>query len=288
MLISQNWTEFEVIDAGKGEKLERWGDKLLLRPDPQAIWDVDGSDAAWGRVDAHYHRSDTGGGSWQYLKKLPDYWNIGYNDLRFKIGTMSFKHTGLFPEQAVNWDWMRGLIESCGERVSVLNLFAYTGGATMACAKAGAEVCHVDSSKGMVNWAKDNAALCGLREAPIRYIIDDCAKFVKREQRRGRKYKAVIMDPPSYGRGPSGEMWKIEDMLYDFLLDCIEVLDDEPLFFLINSYTTGLQPQVLRNLLQVTAEKKFGGRITADEVGLPIKSSGLILPCGASGRWQRA
>ncbi len=287
MWIANNWTDFELIDAGKGKKLERWGQQHLLRPDPQAIWPLHKSHEAWAKIDGVYNRSDKGGGEWQFNRKIPDYWQIKYGELTFKIGTMGFKHTGLFPEQAANWDWMSKLIEDTDEDVEVLNLFAYTGGATLACAKAGASVVHVDASKGMVNWAKDNLRLSDMDSAPVRFLVDDCLKFVQRESRRGRKYKGIIMDPPSYGRGPSGEMWKIEESLYQLVTACMTILDDEPLFFLINSYTTGLSPSVLGNVLKLSIGSQYGGQIEAEEVGLPITSSGLVLPCGASGRWQR-
>lgn len=287
MWIAENWTDFELIDAGKGKKLERWGKQHLLRPDPQAIWPLAKAHEAWAKIDGVYHRSDKGGGEWQFNRKIPDYWQINYGELRFKIGTLGFKHTGLFPEQAANWDWMTKLIEDTDEEIEVLNLFAYTGGATLACAKAGAAVTHVDASKGMVNWAKDNMKLSGMEAAPVRFLIDDCLKFVQRESRRGRKYKGIIMDPPSYGRGPGGEMWKIEESLYPLIQACMTILDENPLFFLINSYTTGLSPSVLGNVLKLSVGAKYGGQIEAEEVGLPITSSGLVLPCGASGRWQR-
>lgn len=285
MWIAKDWDDFELIDAGQGKKLERWGERYLLRPDPQAIWPFDKRSAAWGKIDAVYRRSDKGGGQWDYNREIPETWNIKRKGITYKIGTMGFKHTGLFPEQAANWDWMAELAAK-NPGMKVLNLFAYTGGATLACLKNGAEVVHVDASKGMVEWAKDNARLSGLEDAEVRFIVDDCNKFVARELRRGSKYKAIIMDPPSYGRGPSGEAWKIEDMLYDLVESCSLLLDDEPVFFLINSYTTGLQPQTLSNILKYTVADKFGGSIESDGVGLEISSSGLILPCGASGRWQ--
>ena len=285
MWIADAHKDYELIDAGDGMKLERWGDKILYRPDPQAVWPCVKTSEQWGQIDAVYHRSNKGGGEWQNYKKLPDKWKVGYKDLTFNIGLMGFKHTGLFPEQAVNWDWMRELIENAGRDISVLNLFSYTGGATLACAKAGAKAVHVDASRGMVNWAKDNAQASGLQNAPIRYIVDDCVKFVQREARRDNKYHGIIMDPPSYGRGPKGETWKMEDMIFSHVQDCLEVLDEKPLFFLINSYTTGLSPYVIQNILQLTVQKRFGGSIASDEIGLPVTSSNLVLPCGASGRW---
>lgn len=283
MYLAERWKDFEILDAGGGNKLERWGDVTLLRPDPQAVWPMD-------RVppcDAVYHRSSTGGGKWEFFRPLPDSWKIRYRDLCFVVRPTGFKHTGLFPEQAVNWDWMRERIASrvrAGGAVRVLNLFGYTGGATCACLKAGAEVVHVDAAKGMIAWAKDNVAASGLAAAPVRFFVDDCVKLVRRELRRGKRYEGILMDPPSYGRGPSGEMWKIEEQLYPLVADCAGLLSDEPLFFLINSYTTGLAPQVLKNVLSVALP---GGEAEADELGLPIRRGGLVLPCGASGRWTR-
>ena len=283
MYLAERWKDFEILDAGGGNKLERWGDVTLLRPDPQAVWPMD-------RVppcDAVYHRSSTGGGKWEFFRPLPDIWKIRYRDLCFVVRPTGFKHTGLFPEQAVNWDWMRERIASrvqAGGAVRVLNLFGYTGGATCACLKAGAEVVHVDAAKGMIAWAKDNVAASGLADAPVRFFVDDCVKLVRRELRRGKRYEGILMDPPSYGRGPSGEMWKIEEQLYPLVADCAGLLSDEPLFFLINSYTTGLAPQVLKNVLSVALP---GGEAEADELGLPIRRGGLVLPCGASGRWTR-
>ena len=287
MWSSDKWTDYSLIDSADGEKLEYWGKYLLRRPDPQAVWSQK-SDKNWNKADAWYHRSKSGGGSWQYLsKRLPDRWTVSYRNLTFNIKPMGFKHTGLFPEQAVNWDWFSERIRRADKPVRVLNLFAYTGGATVAALEAGAEVVHVDASKGMVTWAKENVISSGLSEKPVRYIVDDVKKFVMREQRRGREYDAIIMDPPSYGRGPSGEVWKIENELYPLVLDCMKILSSKPLFFLINSYTTGLSAQVLINILSMTLGAKFGGKITADEIGLPMKSNGLILPCGISGRWER-
>ena len=281
MYLANKWEDFAVLDAGGGNKLERWGNVTLLRPDPQAVWPI--GDCT--ECDAVYHRSSSGGGNWEFKKQLPSEWRIGYRDLRFIVRPTGFKHTGLFPEQAVNWDWMRGLIETetaKDREIRVLNLFGYTGGATCACAAAGAKVVHVDAAKGMVEWAKNNMAASGLSQKPVRYLVDDCVKLVKREIRRGNRYDGILMDPPSYGRGPSGEMWKIEDQIYALVKDCAELISDAPLFFLINSYTTGLAPQVLKNILQVALP---GGEAEADEVGLPIVNRGLILPCGSSGRW---
>ncbi len=287
MWVAKNWKEYEVIDASGGEKLERWGQYTLVRPDPQVIWDTPRTQKGWKKPNAHYHRSSKGGGEWEFFD-LPKQWDISYQELTFHLQPFSFKHTGLFPEQAVNWDWFSEKIAAVKDRqVKVLNLFAYTGGATLAAAKAGAVVTHVDASKGMVTWARENAVASRLGEAPVRYIVDDCVKFVEREIRRESKYDAVIMDPPSYGRGPKGEIWKIEDSIYPFLQLCTKVLSDDPLFFLINSYTTGLQAGVLSYMLSEELGRQFGGRVTADEIGLPVSGNGLILPCGASGRWER-
>ena len=284
MWIANDWKNFEVIDTSKGEKLERWGDFLLIRPDPQVLWETSKEHKGWKKCNAHYHRSSKGGGEWKIFN-LPKQWNISYKGLTFHLQPFSFKHTGLFPEQAVNWDWFSEKIKSAKRPVKVLNLFAYTGGATLAAAKAGASVTHVDASKGMVTWAKENALASGLKDAPIRYIVDDCVKFVEREIRRGNKYDAVIMDPPSYGRGPKGEIWKIEDNIHSFVHLCTKVLTEKPLFFLINSYTTGLQAGVLSYMLSIEM-KRFGGIVQADEIGLPVSNNGLVLPCGASGRWE--
>lgn len=283
MFIADGWKDYEVLDTGDGEKLERWGEIILRRPDPQAIWPKQQPDM-WRRADAHYHRSTKGGGEWEFLRRLPERWQISYRDLRFYVRPTNFKHTGLFPEQAVNWDWMSGLIKQRGG-ARVLNLFGYTGGATVACAKAGAEVCHVDAAKGMVAWARENAKSSGLEGAPIRWIIDDCGKFVEREIRRGRRYDAIIMDPPSYGRGPSGEIWKLEKDLFDFVQLTAGVLSDSPLFVIINSYTTGLAPSVLGCIMDSVYTPRFGGGSCCDELGLPV-TSGLTLPCGATGRWE--
>ena len=284
MWTAQNWKDYEVIDTSKGEKLERWGNYILLRPDPQVIWNTPQKAKEWKKLNGHYHRSSKGGGEWEFFD-LPTEWSIHYQDLTFRLKPFSFKHTGLFPEQAVNWDWFREIIQKSGRPVKVLNLFAYTGGATLAAAKAGASVTHVDASKGMVTWAKENAASSGLADAPIRYLVDDCVKFVEREIRRGNTYDGIIMDPPSYGRGPKGEIWKIEDSIYPFIELASQLLSKEPLFFLINSYTTGLQPAVLSYLLNSVITPKHGGQVCSSEIGLPVRESGLILPCGASGRW---
>jgi 23S rRNA (cytosine1962-C5)-methyltransferase len=284
MWIAKDWKDYEVIDTSEGEKLERWGDYILLRPDPQVIWNTPKKHKMWKKLNAHYHRSNRGGGEWEFFD-LPKTWQIGYKDLTFHLQPFQFKHTGIFPEQAVNWDWCGQKIRQAGRPVKVLNLFAYTGGATLAAAAAGASVTHVDASKGMVNWAKENAAASGLTEKPIRWLVDDCVKFVEREIRRGNHYDGIIMDPPSYGRGPKGEIWKIEEKLYPFLQLCTQILSPEPLFFLINSYTTGLQPAVLSYLLNTALVPRFGGVVEAEEIGLPVTANGLVLPCGASGRW---
>lgn len=290
MFLSDQWKEYELIDCSRGEKLERWGDVILARPDPQIVWEVSETQKSplWKKADARYHRSKSGGGHWESYRKLPMSWSIQYKGLTFGIKPMGFKHTGLFPEQAANWDWFSGIIHSSGRKTSnVLNLFAYTGGATVAAAAAGASVCHVDSSKGMVAWAKENAQLSGLQNRPIRYIVDDVKKFVQREIRRGHQYDGIIMDPPSYGRGPDGEVWKIENELFDLITLCMSVLTDEPLFFLVNSYTTGLSGSVLQNIYQLTLHKNFGGFTQVDEIGLPVTNGGLVLPCGYSARWQK-
>ena len=284
MWYSKDWKDYELIDCGRGEKLERWGDQLLVRPDPQAIWNTPRTNRGWKHNSGRYARSSTGGGQWQN-KSMPDRWTVSYRDLTFNVKPMNFKHTGLFPEQAANWDFAREQIEKAGRPISVLNLFAYTGGATVACAKAGASVCHVDAAKGMVAWARENARLSGLGEAPIRWIVDDCGKFVEREIRRGKTYDAIIMDPPSYGRGPGGEVWKLEENLYPFVKLCAGVLSDKPLFVLINSYTTGLAPSVLGYLLHLLVAEKYGGTVSWDELGLPVTATGMALPCGATGRW---
>lgn len=285
MWVANGWKDYEVIDTSDGEKLERWGEYTLVRPDPQVIWKTEKKEEGWRKRNGHYHRSKKGGGEWEVFN-LPQKWQIHYNELTFNLQPFSFKHTGLFPEQAVNWDWFGKKIKEANRPIKVLNLFAYTGGATLAAAKAGASVVHVDASKGMVTWAKENAVSSGLGDAPIRYIVDDCVKFVEREIRRGNKYDGIIMDPPSYGRGPGGEVWKIEDSIHSFIQLVTKVLSDDPLFFLVNSYTTGLQPAVLTYMIS-TEMKKFGGKVTADEIGLPVRSNGLVLPCGASGRWEK-
>ena len=286
MWIADNWNDYEVLDTSRGEKLERWGEYILVRPDPQVIWNTERKAKGWRTKNGHYHRSSKGGGEWEFFH-LPEQWTIGYEPLKltFNLKPFSFKHTGLFPEQAVNWDWFSSKIKKAGRPIRVLNLFAYTGGATLAAARAGAQVTHVDASKGMVTWARENARSSGLGEAPIRWIVDDCVKFVERELRRGNHYDGIIMDPPSYGRGPKGEIWKIEDAIFPLVKLCAQLLSKDPLFFLINSYTTGLAPSVLSYMLGVTL-KELGGRTAADEVGLPVTESGLVLPCGASGRWE--
>ncbi len=287
MWLADKWKDYEVIDTGRGEKLERWGKYLLIRPDPQVIWDTPRTDRGWKHPNACYHRSSRGGGEWEFFD-LPEQWSVHYRGLTFRLKPFHFKHTGLFPEQAANWDWMTQKIRQAKRPVRVLNLFAYTGGATLAAAKAGAAVTHVDASKGMVAWARENAKASGLEEAPVRWIVDDCQKFVEREGRRGRVYDAVIMDPPSYGRGPRGEVWKIEESLQPLLAACAALLSERPLFFLINSYTTGLAPSVLSYLLGIEIAARRGGTVTAGEIGLPVTSTGLVLPCGASGRWEAA
>ncbi|NLY42987.1 MAG: SAM-dependent methyltransferase [Clostridiaceae bacterium] len=286
MWLADDWKEYELIDTGDGEKLERWGTYILRRPDPQVIWPIKAETALWEKVHGHYHRSKSGGGSWEFFGQIPERWKISYNKLSFYVKPMGFKHTGLFPEQAVNWKRIIEKIQRSKRPVRVLNLFAYTGGATVAAAFAGAEVCHVDAAKGMVAWAKENLALSGLGQRPVRFIVDDVLKFVQREKRRGRQYEAIIMDPPSYGRGPGGEVWKIEDELYRLVKESTEVLSPEPLFFLINSYTTGFAPTVLKNILALTVGERYGGRISTDEIGLPVSASGLVLPCGATARWE--
>ena len=269
MFMADGWRNYEILDCSDGEKLERWGDKILVRPDPQVVWRTQKNASEWNTADARYNRSKSGGGSWQSFKKLPQVWTIDYKNLRFGVKPMGFKHTGLFPEQAANWDWFSEIIKKSvkeqNREINVLNLFAYTGGATVAAAAAGAKVCHVDAAKGMVSWAKENAALSGLGESPIRYIVDDVVKFVRREIRRGHKYDAVIMDPPSYGRGPGGEVWKIENEIFDLIELCMSLLSDDPIFFLVNSYTTGLAGSVMENILKLTIGDRFGGSITADE-----------------------
>lgn len=284
MWIAENWKDYEVLDTSCGEKLERWGDYLLVRPDPQVIWDTPKTLKGWTRMNGHYHRSKKGGGEWEFFD-LPEQWTIRYKTLTFNLKPFSFKHTGLFPEQAANWDWFSDKIKKAQRPIKVLNLFAYTGGATLAAAAAGASVTHVDASKGMVGWAKENARSSHLENASVRWIVDDCVKFVEREIRRGNHYDAIIMDPPSYGRGPKGEIWKIEESIHPFIKLCTQLLSEDPLFFLVNSYTTGLAPAVLTYMLS-TELKDHPGRVDSQEVGLPVTSNGLVLPCGASGRWE--
>nr|WP_319489963.1 class I SAM-dependent methyltransferase [uncultured Caproiciproducens sp.] len=281
-----NWKDYELLDTSAGERLERWGDVVLIRPDPQIIWNTPKDHPMWRAANARYLRSATGGGSWQELKKVPPMWKIHYGELTFQLKTMGFKHTGIFPEQAVNWDFAMKKISAAGRPVKVLNLFGYTGAASLACLKAGAQVCHVDASKGMVAWAKENAAASGLESKPARWLVDDCSKFVQREQRRGNTYDGIIMDPPSYGRGPGGEVWKLEEQLYPLVEMCVSILSENPLFFILNSYTTGLSPAVMEYLLGVLIQKKFGGRISSDEIGLPVTDSGLVLPCGSTAIWE--
>ena len=286
MRVASDWKDYELIDCSAGEKLERWTREILIRPDPQVIWNSPRENRLWAQPGARYVRSRTGGGKWQTFKRIPAVWQVRYKDLTFNIKTMGFKHTGLFPEQAVNWDLVRGMIEGADRPVKVLNLFAYTGGATLAAAKAGAKVTHVDASKGMVTWGKENAVASGLEDAPIRWLVDDCVKFVEREIRRGNHYDGIIMDPPSYGRGPKGEIWKLEEKIHPFIALASQLLSDNPLFFLVNSYTTGLAPAVLTYMISTEVGKKFGGHVESQEIGLPVKETGLILPCGASGRWS--
>ncbi len=285
MWIADQWKDYEILDTSGGEKLERWDKYLLVRPDPQVIWKTDKKHPGWKKKNGHYHRSSKGGGEWEFFH-LPEQWSVHYRELTFQLKPFSFKHTGLFPEQAVNWDWCAERIRKAGRPVKVLNLFAYTGGATLAAAAAGAQVTHVDASKGMVNWAKENAASSGLSDRPIRWLVDDCVKFVEREIRRGNHYDAIIMDPPSYGRGPKGEIWKIEESIFPFVQLCEKLLSDDPIFFLINSYTTGLAPAVLTYMLS-TVLKGYDGQVEAQEIGIPVTSTGLVLPCGASGRWWK-
>lgn len=285
MWIAKNWKDYEVLDCSEGEKLERWGNYLLVRPDPQVLWNTPKEHKGWKKMNGHYHRSNKGGGEWEFFQ-LPEQWTISYGTLKFNLKPFSFKHTGLFPEQAANWDWFMEKIRKANRPVKVLNLFAYTGGATCAAASAGAMVTHVDASKGMVTWAKENAKSSGLEDAPIRWIVDDCVKFVEREIRRGNYYDAIIMDPPSYGRGPKGEIWKIEERIHPFIQLCTQLLSKEPLFFLVNSYTTGLAPAVLTYMISTEVVSKNGGNVVSDEIGLPVSKNGLVLPCGAAGRWS--
>ena len=281
-----DWNDYELIDTSAGERLERWGDIILIRPDPQIIWSTPKTNPLWRNAHARYHRSNTGGGHWQEHQKMPAVWSIRYKEMTFNLKPMGFKHTGIFPEQAVNWDFAMNKIKEAKRPVKVLNLFGYTGAASLACASAGAEVCHVDASKGMVAWAKENAVSSGLADKPIRWLVDDCVKFVQREQRRGNTYDGIIMDPPSYGRGPGGEVWKLEEQLYHLVELCLPILSKQPLFFILNSYTTGLSPAVMEYLLGVMLKKPFGGTVSSSEIGLPVTSSGFVLPCGSTAIWQ--
>ncbi len=287
MRVTNHWKDYELLDTSSGERLERWGDILLIRPDPQVIWDTPKKDPRWHTAHARYHRSKTGGGHWEYYKPIPQVWQIQYGDLSFQLKPMGFKHTGLFPEQAVNWDWCEGYIREAKKPMKVLNLFAYTGGATLACSAAGAAVTHVDASKGMVAWGKENAVISGLADRPLRWLVDDCVKFVQREIRRGNKYDGIILDPPSYGRGPGGEVWQLEEKLYGLLDDCKQILDPTNGFLVINSYTTGLSPSVMGYLLGELLVPSFGGQVLSDEIGLPVSASGLVLPCGATSIWYK-
>ena len=287
MRAADKWLDYELLDASRGERLERWGDILLIRPDPQILWDTPRRDPRWKQAHARYHRSHTGGGQWERYRPIPDSWQIQYGDLTFALKPMGFKHTGLFPEQAVNWDLMASLIARENRPVRVLNLFGYTGAATLACVAAGAHVTHVDASKGMVAWGKENAVSSGLADKPMRWLVDDCLKFVQREQRRGNTYDAILMDPPSYGRGPGGEVWKLEEQIYPLVAECVKLLSDHPLFFLINSYTTGLSPSVMQYVLGTLLPQHIGGTLSADEIGLPVTASGLVLPCGATALWHK-
>ena len=281
------WQEYELIDTSDGERLERWGDKILIRPDPQIIWRTEKTEPLWNKAHARYHRSKTGGGNWEVYKKLPDVWLVAYKNIVFGVKPMGFKHTGIFPEQAANWEFVADKIKKADRQLNVLNLFAYTGGATLACLNAGAKVCHVDASKGMVQWAKENAALSSLADRSVRWIVDDCVKFVQREIRRGNKYDGIIMDPPSYGRGPNGEVWKLEEQLFPLIELCSQVLSDNAEFFILNSYTTGLSSGVMQYVLGVTLKKRFGGEVSADEIGLRTTKTGLVLPCGSTAIWSK-
>ena len=287
MRAADKWLDYELLDASRGERLERWGDIILIRPDPQILWDTPRKDPRWKQAHARYHRSNTGGGQWERYRPIPDSWQIQYGDLKFALKPMGFKHTGLFPEQAVNWDLMASLIKKENRPIRVLNLFGYTGAATLACVAAGAHVTHVDASKGMVAWGKENAVSSGLADKPMRWLVDDCLKFVQREQRRGNTYDAILMDPPSYGRGPGGEVWKLEEQIYPLVAECVKLLSDDPLFFLINSYTTGLSPSVMQYVLGTLLPQHIGGTLSADEIGLPVTNSGLVLPCGATALWHK-
>ena len=287
MRAANNWKDYELLDTSRGERLERWGDILLIRPDPQILWDTPRKDPRWKQAHARYHRSNTGGGQWERLRSIPDSWQISYGELKFALKPMGFKHTGLFPEQAVNWDKMSDLIRGENRPIRVLNLFGYTGAATLACVAAGAHVTHVDASKGMVAWGKENAVASGLADRPMRWLVDDCGKFVQRELRRGNTYDGILMDPPSYGRGPGGEVWKLEEQIYPLVAECVKLLSDNPLFFLINSYTTGLSPSVMQYVLGTLLPKGIGGTLSADEIGLPVTDSGMVLPCGATALWHK-
>lgn len=287
MRCSEHWKDYELLDASSGERLERWGDVILIRPDPQVIWNTEKKHPLWRDAHARYLRSNTGGGKWQVYKRIPDSWQVCYRDLNFNVKPMGFKHTGIFPEQAVNWDFAADIIRQSSRQLHVLNLFGYTGCATVACLKAGASVCHVDASKGMVAWAKENAASSLVSDQPVRWIVDDCSKFVAREIRRGRRYDGIILDPPSYGRGPSGEIWKLEEQLYSFIELCKDDLSDDPAFVILNSYTTGLSPSVMEYILGVTVKERFGGTVSSDEIGLRCTESGLVIPCGSTAIWQK-
>ena len=284
---SANWKDYELIDTSQGERLERWGDIILIRPDPQIIWNTPKENPLWRNAHARYHRSSSGGGKWEQYRKIPAVWQISYRNIVFRIKPMSFKHTGVFPEQAANWDFVDGIIRKSDKQLNVLNLFAYTGGATLACLNAGAKVCHVDASRGMVQWAKENAEASGLSDRPVRWLVDDCIKFVQREKRRGNKYDGIIMDPPSYGRGPGGEVWKLEEQLYPLVELCSEILSNDARFFILNSYTTGLSPAVMEYLLGAVLTPKLGGSVAADEIGLKVTDTGLVLPCGSTALWIR-
>ncbi len=287
MRVAENFIDYELIDTSGGERLERWGDIILIRPDPQIIWDTEKKDERWNKAHARYIRSQKGGGSWQVYRNLPDRWNIKYGKLRFNVRTMGFKHTGVFPEQAVNWDFATDIIRNANRELNVINLFGYTGCATLACLEAGAKVCHVDASKGMVQWARDNARESGLEDKPVRWLVDDCIKFAKRELRRGNKYQGIIMDPPSYGRGPGGEVWKLEEEIYSFIELTSQLLSDDAEFFILNSYTAGFSPSVMEYILNSVIVPKMGGRVSCDEIGLPVTASGLVLPCGSTAIWQK-
>lgn len=287
MRYTKDWKDYRLVDASDGDRLEKWGNITLVRPDPQIIWKTEKNNPLWNKADAYYHRSKSGGGKWEIRASVPERWQIKYKDLVFNVKNMGFKHTGIFPEQAVNWDYTRNLIRNSGRDIKVLNLFAYTGGATIACLKEGASVVHVDASKGMVQWAKENAISSGVADKNVRWIVDDCEKFVQREIRRGNKYDIIIMDPPSYGRGPGGEVWKLEDKIYDFVRLCSELLYENSLMVLINSYTTGLSPSVMEYILGEVIKPKFGGKVSSDEIGLPVEESNMVLPCGASAIWEK-